>query len=282
MRFDSIEKVSLDLLKTFYVFVETGKVEETATKLRITQASVSLQLKKLEKDTGLSLFSNVGRKKILSSTARDLFQSIAPPFQELEQRLKEVSKIKTQKENLVVRIGFHPMLRRLAISQINSVGFLQARFGSSMTLKTAFQNGDLDAVVGFEPLSFANCAYRKVKKMEPYLVFHNQLCKNEKWVEVKKFLATRPYIEHDGLNFAVKTLTRSLGLRETHLNKVASCEDPSSLQNLITSYRGWGLDLDQSDLKSTSLSSLKIPEDVLAPLDIFINYTRHMKSKLPF
>ena len=122
MKSAAFETLSLNLLKTFCVFAEVGKVEETAQKLKITQASVSLQLKKLEEETGQILFKTVGRKKLLSSFARDLFQSIAPPLIELEHRLKEVSKtqVKTGLVSLILFEDHNAGAFCHACTQVNS------------------------------------------------------------------------------------------------------------------------------------------------------------------
>lgn len=89
--FTTQNRLSLDLLRTFTVFVSEGTVDQAARKLSLTQAAVSLQLKRFEQEIGRPLFDWSGRKKVLTNFGKDLSVQLSPPLQQLESLLAEVS-----------------------------------------------------------------------------------------------------------------------------------------------------------------------------------------------
>lgn len=89
--FTTHNRLSLDLLRTFTVFVSEGTVDQAARKLSLTQAAVSLQLKRFEQEIGRPLFDWSGRKKVLTNFGKDLSVQLSPPLQQLESLLAEVS-----------------------------------------------------------------------------------------------------------------------------------------------------------------------------------------------
>lgn len=101
----SLEKLSLDLFRTFVCFAQVGRVEDVADQLGMTQAAVSLQLKKLEAEVGQPLFQMVGRRKLLTEFAQSLFQTLAPPLIDVQSRLKEASISLNQLTDQMIRIA---------------------------------------------------------------------------------------------------------------------------------------------------------------------------------
>lgn len=101
----SLEKLSLDLFRTFVCFAQVGRVEDVADQLGMTQAAVSLQLKKLEAEVGQPLFQMVGRRKLLTEFAQSLFQTLAPPLNSVQSRLKEASISLNQLTDQMLRIA---------------------------------------------------------------------------------------------------------------------------------------------------------------------------------
>ncbi|WP_258933525.1 LysR family transcriptional regulator [Nesterenkonia pannonica] len=63
--------MELRLLRYFAAVAEHGTVSEAASVLRISQPSLSRQMKKLEQDVGLQLFTRAGTRNILTSEGRE-------------------------------------------------------------------------------------------------------------------------------------------------------------------------------------------------------------------
>lgn len=102
--------ISLDLLKTFVVFVQSEGVEAAARSLNVTQASVSQQLQRFEDELGIALFQKSGRRKILTESAKRLSQDLVPPLLQMDRVLREVALKSKDSVDEVVRWVAEPGL----------------------------------------------------------------------------------------------------------------------------------------------------------------------------
>lgn len=100
-----VEQLSLDLLRTFWVFTREGTVDLAAKKLHMTQAAVSIQLQRLEKQVGAPLFNVSGRRKVLTAFGKDLSQQLAPPLKHLESALSEVRVIRSRSHRPSLKVA---------------------------------------------------------------------------------------------------------------------------------------------------------------------------------
>src|SRR5690349_4290320 len=74
-----VSRVDLAALRTFVTIADAGSVTAAAQRLRIAQPSLSRQLRRFERELGLSLFDRIERRLVLSAAghrflpvARDL------------------------------------------------------------------------------------------------------------------------------------------------------------------------------------------------------------------
>ncbi|MHB1328295.1 MAG: LysR family transcriptional regulator [Gemmatimonadales bacterium] len=66
------ESLELDLLRTFAVVAETGALSRTAARVGLTQAAISLQIKRLEGIVGQPLLERTARGVLLTASGRRL------------------------------------------------------------------------------------------------------------------------------------------------------------------------------------------------------------------
>ncbi len=78
--------MDLNKLKTFLVVAEQGSVTQAAELLSRTQPAISLQLKQLEKSTGLTLFDRKHGKIYLTREGQQLYAFAAPKVQAIEEQ----------------------------------------------------------------------------------------------------------------------------------------------------------------------------------------------------
>lgn len=142
-------KLSLDLLRTFTVFVNEGTVDQAAQKLSLTQAAVSLQLKRLEQDLGRPLFGWSGRKKVLTSFGKDLSAQLSPPLMQLESLLAEVSILSKDEPSPSLKVTGSSLLGLLLDDKWSGVSFeFSAIQESSIPLEGLLKGFDI--VLSFE------------------------------------------------------------------------------------------------------------------------------------
>lgn len=142
-----LTNVSLDLLKTLAVFADTGRVEETARRRGVTQAAVSLQLRRLEAEVGEPLFQARGRRKVLTDFARDLCRLIAPPLRELDRKLAEVSRFLPEDAERVWRIGCPPAVMGRVIDLLRLPGRREFRVLSVDELVAQLEDDGVDLAI---------------------------------------------------------------------------------------------------------------------------------------
>ncbi|MGH1451841.1 MAG: LysR family transcriptional regulator [Paracoccaceae bacterium] len=75
--------LSLRLLEVFGTLMQCQTTVAAAEELGISQPSVSLAIKQLEKQLGFDLFEREKKRMVPTSEARSLFQEIAPLFEQL-------------------------------------------------------------------------------------------------------------------------------------------------------------------------------------------------------
>lgn len=145
-------KLSLDLLRTFTVFVKEGTVDQAAQKLSMTQAAVSIQLKRLEQELGQPLFGWSGRKKVLTDFGKDLSVQLSPPLLQLESLLEKVSLSRIQGTRPSLKVTGSPLLS-LSVSEKISDSFNLEFIAQPVSDEKAIQLLDFyDVVLSFKKI----------------------------------------------------------------------------------------------------------------------------------
>lgn len=92
---------SLDRIRTFVEFVNSGSMSAAAKKLGITQPAVSQQLYILEKSCPKPLFFNQGTRKVLTSFGRRLYETCHPLITEALEKISRLRKQNTQESTII-------------------------------------------------------------------------------------------------------------------------------------------------------------------------------------
>ena len=278
MKSAAFETLSLNLLKTFCVFAEVGKVEDTAQRLGITQASVSLQLKKLEEETGQTLFKTVGRKKLMSSFARDLFQSIAPPLRELEHRLKEVSKTQLPMDQRILRIGCrHDLIKRVT-PLIEFPGQVLLSSMSSVAALSALRNDDIDVAVVPDPQIKGDWLYKKIFVDQPVLIANPKILKSRSWDQLGTQLFKFPAVGYKKPAPFLSEVVDKLGGKPSDLKVKLYCEDWISIIDSVRKTSSWSVLPRFYKGELDEITSIEIPQKVLPSRNIFSVYSKQWKG----
>ncbi|MCO7223015.1 LysR family transcriptional regulator [Pleionea sp. CnH1-48] len=92
-------------LEIFIKFAETGSISQTSKELHLAQPSVSIQIKKLADNLGVTLVEQIGRKLYLTEAGEELYKSSLEIFDSvsrLESRLSSLSGLQSGKLKLSV------------------------------------------------------------------------------------------------------------------------------------------------------------------------------------
>jgi len=82
--------MDLRQLRTFREIAEAGSLSRAADRLRIAQPALSRQVRLLEAEAGLPLFTRHGRGMALTEAGRELLARVAGPMRQLERAVAEI------------------------------------------------------------------------------------------------------------------------------------------------------------------------------------------------
>jgi DNA-binding transcriptional LysR family regulator len=141
----------------FAQVAELGSLSKTASKIGIAQPSLSRQMRILEEELGVSLFTRAARGMMLTEAGDVLYSRIAGPLREIGHAIYEVRSLPTEAGGSVV-FGMPPtMIQVLA----GSLARRMATFAPRVTLRLVdaysghlqdwLERGELDAAILYGP-----------------------------------------------------------------------------------------------------------------------------------
>lgn len=259
--------ISLDLLRTLVVFSEAGTVEAAAQKLKMTQAGVSLQLKKLEEQVGGTLFRTLGRKKALTDLARDLCRSVAPPLSDLEKRLAEVRRRSGDPGARVLRFGGRSEILSRVLDVFDDPGQMVLRSMTSAEAVSALRDDQIDVALLADPPVSGEFISR--------FLFQENIVVAVPWE-----WSASPAAVLEKPAAAYKTDPPYLREVAVHwgggLNIKYVCEDWLAIGKLVSQGRAWSAM--PASLVPAGVQQIEIPEKVVAPVRFHAVYGRHLKG----
>ena len=142
--------INLDLYRIFYVIAKNGSISAAADALFISQPAITFQIKKLEDQLGISLFTRTKHGVILTDEGKVLFDYVKNGIESITNGENALSNLKNL-ESGIIRIGasttvcrhvvmpyleiFHELYHKIDIQIVNNL--------TSNLLKD-LRNGNLD------------------------------------------------------------------------------------------------------------------------------------------
>ena len=142
--------INLDLYRIFYVIAKSGSISAAAETLFISQPAITFQIKKLEDQLGISLFTRTKHGVILTDEGKVLFDYVKNGIESITNGENALSNLKNL-ESGIIRIGasttvcrhvvmpyleiFHELYPKIDIQIVNNL--------TSNLLKD-LRNGNLD------------------------------------------------------------------------------------------------------------------------------------------
>lgn len=278
-----LNRVSTDLLKTFVVFARTGTVVLTAQELGITQAGVSIQLKKLESELKEPLFKAVGRKKVLTDFAKELSKDLEPVFMEIERGLSQA--LKSSSKEAFLRIGCRPEIMGRAIKAINFKGRLYFSSRSRQEAIEALRNDNIDLAIIQDPIDSTNFVSKKVFEDSFCLVISRDVLKGRKlssWGQVashKELFTEVPMIAYKREVPHLEAYCSAINLDPKEIDLRFICEEWRALVDILEQEKLWSLvpSVFCENLKSSL--AIPIPEGTIRHTIFYAVYGKHLRKK---
>jgi len=179
--------ISLDLYRLFYVVAKEGSISRAANILFISQPAITLQIKKLESELGVSLFTRTKHGVVLTEEGNVLFEYIKSAMDNIINGENALSNLRNL-DSGIIRIGasttvskhvvmpylekFHEMYPKIEIQIVNSL---------TTNLLKELRNGNLDIL-------FLNLPMDENKDLKniPITDVHDIFVGNKKYFDLTK------------------------------------------------------------------------------------------------
>lgn len=179
--------ISLDLYRLFYIVAKEGSISRAANILFVSQPAITLQIKKLESELGVSLFTRTRHGVVLTEEGNILFEYIKVAMDNIINGENALSNLKNL-DSGIIRIGasttvskhivmpylekFHEMYPKIEIQIVNSL---------TTNLLKELRNGNLDILFLNLPMD-----ENKDLKIIPITDVHDIFVGNKKYFDLTK------------------------------------------------------------------------------------------------
>jgi len=269
-------------MATFTAFVESDNINEAARRLGISQPAVSVQLKRLEEQLPLPLFTFQGKKKVLSHYGRALYDKIYGTLGKVNLAIEEVNKQYADPSQITIRLGCRREIISRIADRIRFPGTVEmiVMTGHDANLKIA--NNEIDVAISDSQPSSTQIISKKLFSEGTRLVIHRSLLKEqkltEKLIRSESFLTETPSIiyrvpapfmtqwcEHSKVDF------RRLKIK-------AIVEDWSAIMKMVEAQMGFSIVPEKFPHQdSKNLCSIPIPKTVIEEMSFYILYTTALR-----
>lgn len=229
----------------FAVVAELGSLSKTSARVGIAQPSLSRQMRMLEEELGVQLFSRGARGMALTPAGQLLYARIAEPLREIGHALYEVRSLPTQEGGQVV-LGMPPsMVQAIAGAVARRVSTyapkIKLRFVDAYSgyLQKWLAEGELDAAILYGPTP---AGFNATLLLEDELVlvgpasspFANEVVEGKRLEELPLILSSPAH----GLRAIIE---EAAARAEIALNIVTQADSYQLLKELVESGMGYTL-----------------------------------------
>lgn len=179
--------ISLDLYRIFYVVAKEGSISASANILFISQPAITFQIKKLEEQLGVSLFTRTKHGMILTDEGKVLFDYVKNGIENINNGENALSNLKNL-DSGTIRIGVSTTIcRYILIPHLEKFHEkypnidIQINNNISNNLIKELRNGNLDILMLFSPST-----ENKDLKITPITQVQDIFVGNKKYYELTK------------------------------------------------------------------------------------------------
>jgi LysR family transcriptional regulator, low CO2-responsive transcriptional regulator len=276
----SILNLDVHQLIVFYYVATEESISIAAEKLCLTQPTLSYHLKSIEKYAGVKLFNIKKQRVYLTKAGQDLY----PYTQEIWNQLNGIDKYLDSLKHKSIRAGVSPLVQNQAAAALSKVCKLHPEVNieilNTVTVNIIQEVADRDIDVGIVmSTDYGNNKVKAIRISEgERLVFvvspNFPLAKMEKveWADLANISITCGQ-QGSLLNTLVTEKFRNAGiLTPPHIMVNTLSNDV--LKIFIKEGHGiglWGIKEVEAEILSGELKVLKLPEEILVPIDFILN-----------
>lgn len=207
--------ISLDLYRIFFIVAQEGSISASANILFISQPAITFQIKKLEEQLGVSLFTRTKHGMILTDEGKVLYKYIKSGIENINNGENAISNLKNL-DSGTIRIGVSTTICRYILmpylekfhTKYPNID-IQINNNTSNNLIKELRNGNLDILMLFSP-----SAENKDLKIIPITEVQDIFVGNQKYYDL-----TKGKTNLNNLNLFPLIFPNSSSNSRTYLNK---------------------------------------------------------------
>lgn len=179
--------ISLDLYRIFYIVAKEGSISASANILFISQPAITFQIKKLEEQLGVSLFTRTKHGMLLTDEGKVLFDYVKNAIENINNGENALSNLKNL-DSGSIRIGISTTIcRYILMPYLEKFHTLYPNIdikinnNTSNNLIRELRNGNLDILMLFSPTTKS-----KDLKITPIVQVQDIFVGNKKYYDLTK------------------------------------------------------------------------------------------------
>lgn len=268
-----MKTIDLDLSRTFIEFALCGSVNETASKLSLSQPAVSTQLKRFEDQFPFAIFTFQGKRKVLTRYGKDIFYSLQGTFEKLDENLRKISSSYEKAENLKLRIGLRRELIASVLKRASFKGVLEFKNLTGDQMFDSLDKREIDIAITQRKPQGRGYGARKVLSNGTHLMVHKkwlppgihsaEQLRNKEFIEEVPFLAYSDPPPFIGEWLSNTTLDESLF--KTHV----ICDYWTLIAQMVSEGRGFSIVPTSIRVDSPYVKVFPIPQDTIKPVSFY-------------
>ncbi len=272
-----LEKIDLEWIKSFVTFAESSGVEETATKLKLTQPAITQHLNKLESFLPKKLFIREGKRKVLTEFGQEFYKQSSLHLRNLDDLLRSSKFLSTEVKDVVLRFGVNNEIYYRICNRIQFEGQLEIFYYRSDEAIKRLLKREIDIAISREAPNSSDVIAVKWYSDTFALVYP------KKW---------QNEVDSKGLETTLKNKNYILNMESFAQTEIALSHFKLQLKDLKTAYKlrdwlafikilesgqGWGI-LPTSFTIDSRVNTVPIHSKELPKTQFYILYHRTIKN----
>jgi DNA-binding transcriptional LysR family regulator len=269
--------MNLELLRTFVIFAKSKNILEAARTLRVSQPTVSIQLQRLEEAFHHPLFSQEGKKKVLTPFGRALLEESAPLLAQLEASVEKVEKRFSDPARLALRIGARAEILSRIVQRVQFPGSIQFMPLTTQEALDQLLSHRIDIAISHKRPDLAHIHSRKIFSDRAQWICHEKWLKGmspQKAVASLAFLSTVPFLAYKKESPFLEEWLAHLGhqARFHEIKPHRICEDWNAIVRLVEEGQGYALIPSSVTSTDPSVKVQTLPAEAVPEMTFYALY----------
>lgn len=262
-----MERPPFEFLEVLIAVAESKNFLEAAKRLGVSQPAITFKLKRLQAQVPLPVFTLQGKKKVLTTYGRELYQVAKIEKEQLDRKYEFLNRRFVEAEDLTLRIGCRRELFEYFVSSLIFEGRIEHLSLSGHNALLHLLEHKIDIAITYEKPDSTEVIARKVLESGCVFVIHRKLLRgNAKLasvVEDPEFLRNTRAVFYQSDGHLIKEWVGALGLKVSELKACSIAQDWRTIQALVDGGFGFGIVPDYIKSSSKAVMSFPLAEKVL-------------------